>query len=408
MNFSLNLFLVKKLAVIIILFFFLITKINFVYSGFHITDKNKKNSGEYWFQEAINFNPNDINLPLVNSSIKLAIIDSGFNVSLPSLINNTWINTGEIKDNAIDDDKNGYVDDYFGFDFVNNKTIIPNAESYTSHASFIANQLGGQKTTDILIPGMLSNISLVNIRILDNKNRISEENWDIVAQALIYAIQIQSDIILMSSEFQAEPPEFVKESFSKVSEAQIPLITISGNTGGEITSYPALLDSSITVGAIKGSLESHSYTHASYSNIGLSVDIVAPGTDITSYDVGGKETILSGTSFSAPYVAGTVAWMKIINKSLTVDKIKEILVSTATKTGNCYSNGAGILNFSKAISVTKGLLPLPVNIEANKTLCEINNRNDFSLGIDFISLIEIYGLVLIIMTFVKRRKIERF
>jgi subtilisin family serine protease len=361
-------------------------------------------SDNSWFYDAIDYNISYIDLPDINASIKIAIIDSGFNGSLNSLIGNVWINNEEIESNQIDDDLNGYIDDYFGFDFVKNSSISSTAESYTSHATFIAHQLGGIKTDDSSIVGLVPNISLFNIRILDEKNSITESKWSILSDALDYAISENSDIIILSSEFKSEPPESVKNSFSDIYDAQIPLITISGNSIGKVTSYPALLEWTITVGAIERDDSSDYYVHAPYSNVGYSVDLVAPGTNIISNDIGGNQIMLSGTSFAAPYVAGTIAWMKIINNSLTILEIKNILVNSATKTGDCYSNGAGILNFTKTILVTQGKLPLPENIEANKSLCNTNINTGLSFITANLTFFEMAMILVITMILVKGKK----
>src|SRR3989344_5355153 len=53
-----------------------------------------------------------------SSDVVVAIIDNGFDTFHPELIENAWKNVREIPDNGIDDDKNGYVDDVWGWNFV--------------------------------------------------------------------------------------------------------------------------------------------------------------------------------------------------------------------------------------------------------------------------------------------------
>lgn len=50
-------------------------------------------------------------------TIVFAVIDSGLDIAHPDLIGSLWINKGEIPDNGIDDDNNGYIDDVYGYDF---------------------------------------------------------------------------------------------------------------------------------------------------------------------------------------------------------------------------------------------------------------------------------------------------
>ncbi len=51
----------------------------------------------------------------------VAIIDSGVDILHEDLTNNIWVNTKEIPNNGIDDDKNGYIDDIHGWDFLGGK-----------------------------------------------------------------------------------------------------------------------------------------------------------------------------------------------------------------------------------------------------------------------------------------------
>ncbi|WP_313215323.1 S8 family serine peptidase [Soonwooa sp.] len=55
-------------------------------------------------------------------SVVVAVLDSGVQVDHPGLAPNMWKNPNEIPNNGIDDDKNGYVDDIYGWNFLGNKT----------------------------------------------------------------------------------------------------------------------------------------------------------------------------------------------------------------------------------------------------------------------------------------------
>ena len=53
-----------------------------------------------------------------SAEIVVGVIDSGIDYNHPDLAENMWTNPGEVPDNGIDDDGNGYVDDYYGYNFI--------------------------------------------------------------------------------------------------------------------------------------------------------------------------------------------------------------------------------------------------------------------------------------------------
>jgi len=60
----------------------------------------------------------------------IAVIDGGIDYNHPDLADNVWVNDGEIPDNGIDDDGNGYIDDIRGWDFVNNDNDPLDSDSH--------------------------------------------------------------------------------------------------------------------------------------------------------------------------------------------------------------------------------------------------------------------------------------
>ena len=129
----------------------------------------------------------------------------------------------------------------------------------------------------------------------------------------------------------------------------ITTIAASGNNGYEdALSAPACISSVISVGATN-----KDDTHRSTSNAAPFLDLVAPGSSITSSVPGNNYASKGGTSMAAPHVAGVVALMKSLNPDLTPDEIRTYLHNSADKVpgmnGQNFTNeyGYGRLNAYK-------------------------------------------------------------
>lgn len=104
------------------------------------------------------------------------------------------------------------------------------------------------------------------------------------------------------------------------------VVMSAGNSG-------ALLDSSPTDALIVASATGSNDTRASWSTYGPLVDVAAPGVSIYTTTKGGGYGYVSGTSFSSPITAATVALMLSANPDLTPQDIDELLKSTAIDLG---------------------------------------------------------------------------
>lgn len=313
----------------------------------------------------------DINLPEAYAyleehpalrSVTVAMIDTGVDIHHPALMSQILINTGEIPDNGVDDDRNGYIDDISGWDFYNNDNsvchyavsefgqTVANPEDNDNHGTHCAGIIAS--TGDIL--GVAGGI---DIRILPLKIHGGLKGSGSVAQAvkaIKYAQAAGADICNMSwgTTVYSEILETVMR------ESDMLFVVAAGNTGGNNNStplYPASysLDNMISVAYITQSGEL-----ASDSNYGLStVDIAAPGQDIYSTTVGGEYHYLSGTSMAAPVVSGVAALLYASGESAYPQNIKEILLQTVKPLESLdgYIRYPGIVDAYAALSASDSL-----------------------------------------------------
>ncbi len=97
-------------------------------------------------------------------TIVVAILDQGIHKEHPDLTSNVWVNHHEIDGNNIDDDTNGYVDDYWGWNSqTNNGNSLPTSSSKT-HGTKVAGVIGADGNNTFGVAGVNWNIKLMGLR----------------------------------------------------------------------------------------------------------------------------------------------------------------------------------------------------------------------------------------------------
>lgn len=272
----------------------------------------------------------------------IAIIDSGFN---NSIITNHWINNNEIPNNNLDDDKNGYIDDIFGWDFVENKSISQ-SDHFSDHGTFIGN----------IIKNIVPNANIMNIRVLNEKN--SNNQFSDFAYAILYAISFpEVKTIQFSIDFRPNLfinyPDILKWAFTSAYLNNVTIISVSGNEGDSKLSEPGIWAETISVTSID-KLENLSWTNAYYSNTGDNIDVSVPGSKIESLGFDSSKIILTGTSFSAAFVGGAVTLLQSIShNALSPRDVRVLIHESSQDLGDCSKYGSGLLNITNLLSTYK-------------------------------------------------------
>jgi subtilisin family serine protease len=114
-----------------------------------------------------------------NDTIVLCIIDNGLDTAHLDLRPNLWTNHGEIPNNQVDDDNNGYVDDYYGWNTIRNNAQISDANYHGTPVSGIAGARGNNGTG---ITGVNWNVKIMHV--VGGFGAVSEDR---IIQAYLYA-----------------------------------------------------------------------------------------------------------------------------------------------------------------------------------------------------------------------------
>ncbi len=313
-----------------------------------------------------------------NRKVVIAVIDTGIDYNHPDLVSNVWTNSGEIgaadaRVNGVDDDLNGYVDDWRGWNFIDGNNDPFDDVGHGTHVSGIIGAVGNN---NIGVAGVMWNVRIMPLKVFGATERetlcggATGFAADEVA-AIEYAWKNGANIINASY----GGPGYCFAEFDAVAEAErhgVLFVAAAGNdtrdTDLDIIN-PATLETVhnlITVAATD-----QNDRLATFSNFGpKSVHIAAPGVYIlstvptnqpTSFGGSGYD-FKDGTSMAAPHVAGAAGLIySYYNKDVphfTYLQVRGLLlryVDTVADSQNLeFINGRvwtnGRLNANKALS----------------------------------------------------------
>jgi subtilisin family serine protease len=314
---------------------------------------------DLWNLKAINM-PEAWAIEKGSEDVAIAIVDGGIDYNHVDLKSKIWINKGEIPDNGIDDDNNGYVDDFRGWDFADAPTL-PGRGDYTvrdndpldetGHGTHVAGIAGAAVNNGIGVAGVAWNCKLMALRAGFSTIQGTYLQDDDVSAAIVYAADNGAKSINMS--WGDEVNAFViRDAVNYAYSKGCVLAAATGNDSKTIVLYPAALKNVI---AVAGSDELGEVAH--WSNSNAAVDIAAPGTRVLSTNIKNDYRVLTGTSMATPHIAAVAALMFSKRPTLTNEEVRQLMVATATPlVGREKAVGAGQVNAAKALAASSSLI----------------------------------------------------
>lgn len=278
----------------------------------------------------------------LGAGVVVAVVDSGIDIDHQDLKDNIWTNEGEIPNNGIDDDGNGFIDDVHGWDFVSNVTSSCVKEEDCSerdndpsdvlgHGTHVAGIIAASRNNSIGIAGIAPEAKLMPVRVVYSAGKAGFIQTVDLLDAFAYVIDNDADIINMS--FAKSNYDLLADIVDIANQAGIIMVAAAGNSGSHKELFPAGLEKVIAVGATN-----EDNARAGFSNFGQYLDIVAPGNNVLSTIPGDQYTTFSGTSMSTPYVAGVAALIRAKDKlrRLSPQEVKERIVNSSLESGFTY------------------------------------------------------------------------
>jgi subtilisin family serine protease len=318
------------------------------------------------------------------SNIIVAIIDSGARYTHQDLAANMWVNPGEIPDNNLDDDENGFIDDIHG---INSVTDSGRPVDEIGHGTHVAGIIGAVGNNGLGTCGVAWRVKLMPLRFLSPGQLGSLAD---LLQCIDYA-RAKGARVLNCSFTTPIFSATMSNAFFEVRQAGIIVSAAAGNDGtdNDITPiYPASLklDNIVSVTATTRGDVFSGY------NYGLtSVHLAAPGSQIWStYNRSDSDYALeTGTSMAAPHVAGALALMRAHYPAMAPAQLIALLMASVDAlpglSSRCLSGGR--LNLDRAVGPRDYLqIPapyswVPTNGLANLTLA--NNGISPALPLSF-------------------------
>jgi len=331
----------------------------------------------------------------------IGLVDSGTEWDHEDLIENIWQNIGEDIDgdgqtlefiggewvfdpddeNGVDDDDNGYIDDFIGWNFYNSSNDpnpIPGTYKWT-HGTLMGGYVSGSTNNGIGISSITWNLKMIPV----------QAGWDTFIfqayNAVIYTAENGADIISCSWGHYGFNSLAYQEAIDYVNGLGCIIVAAAANDDVNKNYLPASSPGVISVAALNNLDEK-----ASYSNFSPAVTISAPGGDdgsaLLTTDVNNSYSAVMGTSCATPIVSGLLGLVKSYHPEWTADQVITQVLGTADPIDHLnpgYENllGSGRINALRALTEPSVTLEQEITVDYfGCTFQDSDNNNILEAG----------------------------
>lgn len=296
-----------------------------------------------------------------DSSVVVAVIDTGVDYTHEDLKDNIWVNTKEIPGNGIDDDGNGYIDDVYGVDLETGRDSGMDDNGHGTHVAGII----AAANNHIGVVGLAYNVKLMPIKAGMASGFFNQSQ---IAKGILYAYNNGADVINMS--FGGSASTIAVQDALETAYTRCVLVAAAGNDGAPNEgllarpTYPAALSYVMGVMSVDmRGVESGftNYDVAAYNSV--EYEVYAPGSQILSTIPGNRYATWSGTSMAAPYVSAMAALLRSAYPDTNTYPTKFIYGQIAATGGRsaicCDPEHHGVHNLPKIVDIYNALTQLP-------------------------------------------------
>ena len=336
-----------------------------------------------------------------DSSVIVAVIDTGIDTRNPDFAGALWVNAYEIAGNGIDDDNNGYIDDVHGWNFQSGTgdtlpmRVNGQSDEAYGHGTAVASIIAARANDSYGMAGIAPRVTIMPLVVLDGDGYGSNQG---LAAAIRYATAKKARIMNVSVTGYENDDE-VRFALHEAQQSGVLMVMAVGNSVyeegedlAELPVYPACNGKNDVMSTmIRVTGTDTLDQRAPHANFGADcTDIAAPGHELlgaSPIDLPSGSTAtttyehvlgLTGTSVASPMVAGTAALIASVRPELSASEIRKILLTTTDTiepripNGEKGSLGYGRLNAARALKQAVGtaapVVPVtkPVQITASQ------------------------------------------
>lgn len=299
-----------------------------------------------------------------SDDVVVAVIDTGIDYRHPDIAANIWTNPDEAADNSYDDDRNGYIDDVHGYNFVDGDGNVIDKNGHGTHCS---GTIAGRGDNGVGVTGVNWRCKLMACRFLDESGSGSVAD---AIEAINYAVANGANI-LSNSWGGGGYSDALAAAIINAKNNGVLFVAAAGNDSADCdfsAQYPSSYNISNVIAVAATNCNDEL---AWFSNYGRnSVHLGAPGESVLSTVLNNEYAYYSGTSMAAPHVAGVAALLLAHNPSMSLSELKTRLIWTGdpidSLTGKTITERR--LNAYNALTASPSLTVMAPN--TNKTLVQ--------------------------------------
>jgi subtilisin family serine protease len=345
-------------------------------------------------------------------NVVIAILDTGIEFDHPDLQGKIWTNPGETgtdaqgrdrRSNGVDDDGNGFVDDWRGWDFWESGTTTVTRDNnpldeFSGHGTGTAGLAGASTNNGIGIASAGYNCRVMAVKLGGTRERV--RNVGFIEQGILYATTNGASII-NSSFGGPSRSRAIEDAVNFATNAGVLVVAAAGNGGTDAPSYPAAYTNALSVGAVLHS-GANIGQRASFSNFGPTVKVYAAGNAVLTTVPGRAVDVkdgraaselyipMSGTSFASPIVAGIAGLIKARHPNWSPQRI-----ATQIRAAAFGPISQRILDASAALSrTTPGLVAFDLRYDepSRAIIARIANYNAPTVNAEFLLSTSVQGV----------------